>query len=103
MDLSGALPDEVILEVYDEEWVQTVDYEHILFRCRRCHEHGHLFRDCPLSKAENKSKTNAMKDTDNFHKVVHKGKSGKKGQSNTKLKKKRLIRISSKFLKRMKK
>ena len=28
MDLSGALPDEVILEVFYEEWVQTVDCEH---------------------------------------------------------------------------
>jgi len=79
MDLSGALPDEVILEVFDEEWVQTVDYEHIPFRCRRCHEHGHLLRDCPLSKAENKNKNNTMKDTDSSHRVVHKGKSGKKG------------------------
>eukprot|EP00253_Pinus_taeda_P025496 PITA_25496 len=35
MDLSGALPDEVILEVFDEEWVQTLYYEHIPFRCRR--------------------------------------------------------------------
>jgi len=33
MDLSRALSDEVILEFYDEEWVQTVDYEHIPFRC----------------------------------------------------------------------
>jgi len=47
MDLSGALPDEVILEAFDEERVQTVDYEHIPFRCHRCHEHGHLFRGCP--------------------------------------------------------
>ena len=86
MDLSGALPDEVIFEVFDEEWVQTVDYEHIPFRCRRCHEHGHLLRDCPLSKSKNKIKTNIMKDTDSFHKVVHKGKSGKKGQSNTNMK-----------------
>ena len=78
MDLSGALPDEVILEVFDEEWAQTVDYEHILFKCHRRHEHGHLFRDCPLSKAENESKPNIMKDTDSFHKVVQKGKSGKK-------------------------
>ena len=39
MDLYGALSDEFILEVYDEEWVQTVDYEHIPFRCRKCHEH----------------------------------------------------------------
>jgi len=80
MDLLGALPDEVILEFFDEEWVQMVDYEHILFRCHRCHEHGHLLRDCPLGKIENKRKPNTMKDLEGFHKVVHKGKSGKKGQ-----------------------
>jgi len=70
MDIFGALLDEVILEVFDEEWVQTMDYEHIPFRCRKCHEHGHLFRDYLLSKIENKSKTNTMKDTESFHKVV---------------------------------
>ena len=80
MDLSGALPDEVILEVFYEEWVQTVDYEHIPFRCHRCHEHGHLLIDCPLSKPKNKIKTNTMKDPDSFHKVFHKGKGGKKAQ-----------------------
>jgi len=79
MDLSGALPDEVILEVFDEEWVQTVDNGHIPFRCRRCHEHEHLFRDCPLNKIENKSKATTMKDTESFHKVSHKGKGGKRG------------------------
>ncbi len=50
MDLLGALPYEVILEVFDEEWVQTVDYEHISFRCRKRHEHGHLFRGYLLKK-----------------------------------------------------
>ena len=79
MHLSGALPDEVILEVFDEEWVKTVDYEHIPFRCCRCHEYGHLFRDCPLSKIENKSKATTVKDTENFHKVGHRGKEGKRG------------------------
>lgn len=29
MDLLGALLYEVILEVYDDEWVQDIDYEHI--------------------------------------------------------------------------
>jgi len=79
MDLSGAQPDEVILEVFDEEWVQTVDYEHIPFRCRRCHEHGHLFRDCPLSKTENINKETTMRDIESFHKVEHRGKGGKRG------------------------
>lgn len=80
MDLSGAILDEVILEVFDEEWVQTVDYEHIPFRCRRCHEHGHLFRDFPLSKVVNKRKTNITKGSDSFQKVVNRGKGRKRGQ-----------------------
>lgn len=63
MDLFGALPDEVILEVYNEEWVQTVDYEHITFRCQKCHEHGHLLRECSLSKAKSKRNPNTMKET----------------------------------------
>jgi len=66
MDLSRALLDEVILEVFYEKWVQTVDYEHIPFICRRCHEHGHLFRDWPLSKVVSKSKNNTMKEIDSF-------------------------------------
>ena len=78
MDLSRALLDEVILEVFDEEWVQTVNYEHIPFRCRRFHEHGHLFRDCPLNKIENKRKSSTMKDTESFQKVSHRGKGGKR-------------------------
>jgi len=39
----------VTLEYQDEEWSQTIDYEHIPFRFRKCHEHGNLFRDCPLN------------------------------------------------------
>lgn len=44
MDLSGVLLDEVILEVYDEKWVQAINFEHIPFGCRKCHEHGNLFK-----------------------------------------------------------
>lgn len=73
MDLSRALPDEVILEVYDEEWVQAVDYEHIPFRCHKCHEHGHLFRDCPLNKREEYQNTSKGKDHMGFTKVGGKG------------------------------
>jgi len=79
MDRSGALPDELILEVYDEEWVQIVDYEHIPFICCICHKHGHLFSDCPLNEIENNNKATTMKDTNSFHKVNHKGKGGKTG------------------------
>ena len=83
MDLSGALPNEIILEVLDEEWVQAVDYEHIPFRRRRCHEHGHLLRDCPLNKEDHKEKLNTMKDTDNFQRVVSTGRGGKREKKTT--------------------
>jgi len=26
---------------------EAIDYEHIPFRCRKCHEHDHLFGDFP--------------------------------------------------------
>lgn len=71
--------DEVILEVYDEEWVEKVDYEHIPFRCRKFHENGNLLRDFPLSKVEIKRNPNIMKEIEGFHKVAHKGRNGKKG------------------------
>lgn len=79
MDLSGTLPDKLILEFFDEEWVQTVGYEHIPFKHHRCHENGHLFRDCPLSKVDNKGEHKIVKDTENFQKLVSKGKGGWKG------------------------
>lgn len=33
MELYGALPNVIILEVYVEEWVQVVDYENVPFKC----------------------------------------------------------------------
>ena len=79
MDLSRALLDEVILEVFDKEWVQIVDYENIPFRCHKFHEHGHLFRDCPFNKEINKRGINTMKELDSFQKVVNQGKGSKRG------------------------
>lgn len=83
MDLSGSLPNEVILEVYDEEWVQTIDYEHISFKCHKCHEHGHLSRDCPLNRREENLNTSKGKDHTGFTKAGGKGKGGgRKTQKN---------------------
>jgi hypothetical protein len=31
MDVLGALPEAISLEFRDEEWIQSIDYEHILF------------------------------------------------------------------------
>jgi hypothetical protein len=63
MDISKALPGSITLEYQDEDWNQTIDYEHIPFRCRKCHEHGHLFRDCPLNASAPKPAEAKQKDS----------------------------------------
>jgi hypothetical protein len=45
-----------------EDWTQTIDYEHIPFHCRKCHEHGHLFWDFPLNVPTKKGMEDKMKD-----------------------------------------
>eukprot|EP00253_Pinus_taeda_P017393 PITA_17393 len=50
MDLKQPLPDMVRFLHEDVEWIQLIDYEHVPFRCRKCHNLGHLFRDCPLNR-----------------------------------------------------
>lgn len=52
MNISKPLPSSINIEFHDEEWTQTIDYEHIPFRCQKFHEHGHLFSDCPLNAAQ---------------------------------------------------
>ena len=47
LDISKDLPNGIDLTWEDEDWFQAIDYEQIPFKCRRCHEHGNLFRDCP--------------------------------------------------------
>jgi hypothetical protein len=68
MDISKAPPGYITLEYQDDNWNQTIDYEHIPFRCRKFHEHGHLFRDCPLNATI--TKANESKQKDGFTNVI---------------------------------
>lgn len=52
MNISEPLPEYIELEYQDEIWQQPLDYEHIPFRCRQCHEYGHLIRKCPQNREE---------------------------------------------------
>ena len=52
MNIAEPLPEHIELEYHDSVWQQPLDYEHIPFRCRFCHEYGHLARKCPLNKEE---------------------------------------------------
>eukprot|EP00253_Pinus_taeda_P015034 PITA_15034 len=56
MNISEPLPEYIGLEYHDEVWQQPVDYEHIPFHCRRCHEYGHLLKQFPLNVVEETSK-----------------------------------------------
>jgi hypothetical protein len=49
MDISKALQGSITLEYQDEDWNQTMDYEQIPFRWRKCHDHGHIFPNCALN------------------------------------------------------
>ena len=79
MDISKALPGSITLEYQDEVWNQTIDYEHIPFRCRKCHEHGHLFRDCPLNAPA--PKLSEAKQKDSFTNVTGRRKNNPKKQN----------------------
>lgn len=50
MDVLGALHEGLWLEYRDKVFFQVIDYEKIPFRCRKCHEHGHLIWECPLHR-----------------------------------------------------
>jgi len=50
MDVKKALLDTVSFFHEDIEWIQVIDYEHVPFRCRKCHDIWHIYRDFPLNK-----------------------------------------------------
>ena len=56
MDLSKELPEAIKMSWEDEDWVQTLDYEQIPFRCRRCHGYGHLFIEFPMNSLKSPPK-----------------------------------------------
>jgi hypothetical protein len=78
MDVSGALLEAINLEFREEEWIQNIDYEQIPFRCRRCHEHGHLIRECLIIKKEEVENTKQQQDEDGFIKPNPRNRDNKK-------------------------
>jgi hypothetical protein len=69
LNIAKPLPGSIALEYHDEDWSQTIDYEHIPFRCRKCHEHGHLFRDFPLNATTKSDNPETSKEKDGFTQV----------------------------------
>jgi hypothetical protein len=81
LNIAKPLPGSITLEYHDEDWSQTIDYEHIPFRCRKCHEHGHLFRECPLNQINKEGNSEGGKDNEGF--VQQAGKRRQGGRKHT--------------------
>lgn len=88
MNIAEPLPEFIELEYHDEIWQHPIDYEHIPFRCRKCHEYGHLYRQCPLNKEEGfirkkeeqQRKAEKTEEADRgFQQVIRKKNTGKEG------------------------
>ncbi|XP_059070691.1 uncharacterized protein LOC131860310 [Cryptomeria japonica] len=47
IDLNNPLPDSLEIFIGSASWIQPLDYESLPFRCRFCHEYGHLQCQCP--------------------------------------------------------
>ena len=76
MNIAKPLLGSITLEYHDEDWSQTIDYEHI----RKCHEHGHLFRKCPLNNIQKEGNIEGGKDKDGFVQPAGKRRQGAKRQ-----------------------
>jgi len=70
MNIAEPIPGSVKIEYHEEVWQQMLDYEHIPFRCRRCHEYGHIFKEFPLNTEEeewrNKQQRKNQEDKEGF-------------------------------------
>lgn len=47
VDLEKSVP--VVVNLCMDSWthVQEVDYDHLPFKCKLCHEYGHFAKGCP--------------------------------------------------------
>jgi len=81
MNLANPIPDTIELEYHEEIWQQSIDYENIPFRCCRCHTHGHLAKECPITQEEEEirgpQRNKRESDQEEFQEVRKKKKSNK--------------------------
>jgi len=81
MNLENPIPDTIELEYHEEVWQQNIDFKHIPFRCRRCHTHGHLAKECPITREEEENREPPKKkrepDQEDFQEVRNKRKTNK--------------------------
>jgi len=77
LNIANDLPEAIHLTWQDEVWTQTLDYENLPFRCKICHEHGHLLRDCPRGPKAPGPDQKPKADDEGFTRVTGKKKASK--------------------------
>jgi len=78
LDITKDLPGGIDLTWEDEDWFQAIYYEQIPFKCKQCHEHRELFRDCPHKKNPGGIKEQENQESGEFARVQNKKRSTKK-------------------------
>jgi hypothetical protein len=75
-DLEVGLLEEIKMKVNNWQHFQKLDYEQLPFKCRGCHEYGHLQRNCP------KNPPSTEKEGHEGWKKARKGRSRERGHRN---------------------
>ena len=57
VDLEKFLPKEVNMFMDGWEYLQKVDYEQLLFKCRKCHEYKHFVKSFPKEATKDPGKS----------------------------------------------
>jgi hypothetical protein len=78
LNVSKALLESICLRYRVVDWLQTLDYEHIPFQCKKFHAHEHLFWECPTNKQKEPPKPQLEKDEACFEKFQEKHKAQNK-------------------------
>lgn len=77
MNVSKALPEATNIWHKDFDWYKILDYEDIPLRCKKFHEHGHLYQNYPLNAKAKEAPKKPYLDPEGFKKVNKKEKHGK--------------------------
>ena len=81
MDLSKELPKAIKMSWDDKDWVQTLDHEQNSFRCHRCHEYGHMFKECSMNSLKSPPKKEEDNKDQGFTRVPSRKKGGRKQEN----------------------
>ena len=74
INIRNGLPGVVRLALRQCSYCQVLDYEHVSFMCRCCHDYGHLYRDCPHNPPPYDTKPSIEEGTQGFFRVQEKKK-----------------------------